>query len=1356
MLCLTVAELQKKENKVVTFKGSNQVEISGSTGALSTPRSSSNGTNSRVFAFDRTFWSFDKSSSEIHNSPFADQQSVFEDLVSPLLDHAFSGFNTCMFAYGQTGSGKSYTMLGFKNDPGVIPRVGAEMFDRIQKNSSNSTSYNVTVAYYEIYNEKVRDLLNLKNRENLKVREHPLHGPYVEDLSKLAVKSYDELNSLLLEGNKTRTVASTNMNQSSSRSHAIFSITLTQTELKEGLPVSEKVSRIHLVDLAGSERARTSGTSGSRLKEGAEINRSLSTLGRVITALAEKAFHPSRQIAVPYRDSTLTWLLKDALGGNSMTAMLATISPSFSNYEQTLSTLRFAQNVKKIKTHAVVNEDPNAKLIRELKEELTELRSQLGTRPKAEEQSDIERQDLMEKLSVSEKLLKEVNQTWEQKLSETVQIQKDTANALEELGISIEDGFVGLHTPRKVPFLVNLSEDPSLTECLVYNIRNGSTMVGHVNNADAEIRLSGSQILFEHCTFINLAGVVTLSPFNSASVVVNGDAITEPRELHTGYRIILGHAYIFRYSNPLEKNPAPENRVDPNSLVTATTDNKEALRFAASTPPPRDVSSRPPLTPSEADWEFTLNEAAAKVSGYNEASLEALEDDELQNLYSQVLRVKNSRTSYPGSALGFRDELSPSPLPSNFDPSTSPRRMSRLSMGDSSELLGGSPRFRRPRASSITSTNNVSPRRRSLIYPPLDLSVPPSPVSSIAPATITKRESLLKKYVRIWRGHSTVQQIDTLFSCLPLIRKAQNYSNHFDLNMSFQLMVTDGLLHSPYEKTVNPIYDDNDTKLSVRVMDSNRDIVHIVSPGYLQSSLPQTDNFEHLEKPHLPLRFASNQYTLIGYAARFGCKVGTTTVDLLSPYTHSTMGAAKLNVKRTTTAPLSALKKNAMAVSTDIATLEIYGNMVEEVIDLHASLFIGDESTPRLVTPVVSLEKDGMVTFPSYFHIDVENTPYLRLLVYASVRLPFLDRLVSWDGMQEPGFVPTTSRPATPIVLFQDPRSSETYDPENSSFMDRIASERARGSRNARFCVGIYLKIKELNENGEYVAVDVIGGSDNTLPPYSFLHQGLQRRIELTLLTSDDCLDDFDDTNLDVRLKIGDVRQVDSQGMLSGISYVDRNISGDSTHVELKNVSKVKRQTDQGFVQYTVTYQWPSTHDLFDFITPDTNRLLFNVKVVIGRDENSIALKCPMSASIKSRVSTGVSRWEVLFGQVRVDNNHSFWFVLRNGYNRVPKTKRDFDRVLGGNSSCDDRGVISQRGVSLLMEYYLVKQASERALEKQAASDKFDSDIRTETGNSEDQTDFLRECIDLWQKKTLSKIDVVSTQLRYGSICAVY
>ncbi|XP_039483817.1 kinesin-like protein unc-104 isoform X4 [Drosophila santomea] len=564
------------------------IEMAGATTAITNPKVPPNTSDSvKRFNFDYSYWSHDH-----HDADFSTQSMVYKDIGEEMLQHSFDGYNVCIFAYGQTGAGKSYTMMGRQEEQqeGIIPMICKDLFTRIQDTETDDLKYSVEVSYMEIYCERVRDLLNPKNKGNLRVREHPLLGPYVEDLSKLAVTDYQDIHDLIDEGNKARTVAATNMNETSSRSHAVFTIFFTQRrhDLMTNL-TTEKVSKISLVDLAGSERADSTGAKGTRLKEGANINKSLTTLGKVISALAEvasKKKNTKKADFIPYRDSALTWLLRENLGGNSKTAMIAAISPADINYDETLSTLRYADRAKQIVCKAVVNEDANAKLIRELKEEIQKLRDLL----KAEgievqegpdgkvvcEKRDANKDELtkstviksptksrnrngsttemaVDQLQASEKLIAELNETWEEKLKRTEEIRVQREAVFAEMGVAVkEDGItVGVFSPKKTPHLVNLNEDPNLSECLLYYIKEGLTRLGtHEANVPQDIQLSGSHILKEHCTFENKNSTVTLLPHKDAIIYVNGRKLVEPEVLKTGSRVILGKNHVFRFTNP--------------------------------------------------------------------------------------------------------------------------------------------------------------------------------------------------------------------------------------------------------------------------------------------------------------------------------------------------------------------------------------------------------------------------------------------------------------------------------------------------------------------------------------------------------------------------------------------------------------------------------------------------------------------------------------------------------------------------------------------------------------------------------------------------------------------------------------
>ncbi|XP_054088957.1 kinesin-like protein unc-104 isoform X1 [Zeugodacus cucurbitae] len=595
------------------------IQMSGATTAITNPKVPINSSEAiKSFNFDYSYWSHDPRDAE-----FSTQEMVYKDIGEEMLQHSFDGYNVCIFAYGQTGAGKSYTMMGKQEEhqEGIIPMICKDLFNRIHDTETSELKYSVEVSYMEIYCERVRDLLNPKNKGNLRVREHPLLGPYVEDLSKLAVTDYQDIHDLIDEGNKARTVAATNMNETSSRSHAVFTIFFTQRRHDNMTDLTtEKVSKISLVDLAGSERADSTGAKGTRLKEGANINKSLTTLGKVISALAEIASKNKKSKKadfIPYRDSVLTWLLRENLGGNSKTAMIAAISPADINYDETLSTLRYADRAKQIVCKAIVNEDANAKLIRELKEEIQKLRDLLkaegievqegpdgkvvcekrdsnkdemtksGSGPiksptKTRNRNGSTTEMAVDQLQASEKLIAELNETWEEKLKRTEEIRLQREAVFAEMGVAVkEDGdTVGVFSPKKTPHLVNLNEDPNLSECLLYYIKDGITRLGtHEANVPQDIQLSGSHILKEHCTFENRSSTVTLIPHKDALVYLNGRKLVEPEVLKTGSRVILGKNHVFRFTNPEQarelRDKITENTENENENETEKCDTQQ-------------------------------------------------------------------------------------------------------------------------------------------------------------------------------------------------------------------------------------------------------------------------------------------------------------------------------------------------------------------------------------------------------------------------------------------------------------------------------------------------------------------------------------------------------------------------------------------------------------------------------------------------------------------------------------------------------------------------------------------------------------------------------------------------------------
>lgn len=378
----------------------------------------------KSFIFDNSFWSHDE-----NDEHYAGQEDVYNCLGEEFLDHNFEGYHTCIFAYGQTGSGKSYTMMGTPEQPGLIPRTCEDLFERIEDSQSPDVSYNVRVSYFEVYNEHVRDLLVPRTDPPyyLRIRESPSEGPYVKDLTEVTVKNYHDLMKHMRKGDVSRTTASTKMNDTSSRSHAVFTITLKQIHHDIATDeTTERTARIRLVDLAGSERAKSTESTGQRLREGSNINKSLTTLGRVIAALADpkqgRVGNKKGKDIVPYRDSILTWLLKDSLGGNSKTAMIACISPT--DYEETLSTLRYADQAKHIRTRARVNQDhlsaaERDKQIDEMAETIKRLQMSVGLAAANRRESEVQSERLEEyqrKVEQLQRLMEDTKMVSESKI----------------------------------------------------------------------------------------------------------------------------------------------------------------------------------------------------------------------------------------------------------------------------------------------------------------------------------------------------------------------------------------------------------------------------------------------------------------------------------------------------------------------------------------------------------------------------------------------------------------------------------------------------------------------------------------------------------------------------------------------------------------------------------------------------------------------------------------------------------------------------------------------------------------------------------------------------------------------------
>ncbi|KAK0109347.1 kinesin-like protein Klp8 [Cadophora gregata f. sp. sojae] len=1343
----------------------------------------------KVFAFDKSYWSFDKS-----DPNYAGQDDLHEDLGKPLLDNAFQGYNNCIFAYGQTGSGKSYSMMGYGKEAGVVPKICQDMFERIaqMQTKDKNVKFTVEVSYLEIYNERVRDLLNPSTKGNLKVREHPSTGPYVEDLAKLVASSFNEIEHLMDEGNKARTVAATNMNETSSRSHAVFTLTLTQKRYDTDTKMSlEKVAKISLVDLAGSERAQSTGATGARLKEGAEINRSLSTLGRVIAALADLSEGKKKKGGkamgqVPYRDSVLTWLLKDSLGGNSMTAMIAAISPADINFDETLSTLRYADSAKRIKNHAVVNEDANARMIRELKEELEALRGKLsggGGGPTEEVYAEgtpldkqivsivqadgsvkkVSKAEIAEQLNQSEKLYSDLNQTWEQKLQKTEEIHKEREAALEELGISIEKGFVGLHTPKKMPHLVNLSDDPLLAECLVYNLKPGTTTVGNVDVVGehvSEIRLNGTRILDEHCTFENTDNVVTLVPNPGAAVMVNGKRIEEPKRLRSGYRVILGDFHIFRFNHPME---ARAERAEQSSLRHSIIANQMGdFEKVSPSPSPRPGhersfskaasevdwdASRPDSPMSlqrgrDSDWSFARREAAGAILGPDK-QIAGLTDEELNILFEDVQKARAERagqnmdddmdsvTSYP-----VREKYLSNGTLDNFSLDTALTMPSTPKQGEVEDKMrevreemqvqldkqkeeyqdqlksaeAANVEVEEIRKEKARMEENLREVKEEMLKQ-LDAQRKEfeerlqsmAPRSTEGPSPLSEREiTIAEKVVEHWRSRRYVRMAESVLQSAANLKEAQIMSQEMDESVVFQFTIVDvgHDMCSSYDMVLNGISGEGDDFF---LEDATKPCVGVRVIDY-RNSVVHLWSLEKLRDRVRRMRQMHQYIDRPEYLQHF--QLDNPFMETCMPqYTH----VGDVDV------PLAAVfESRVQDFSLDVLSPYTSHAIGMIKLSLEPSSARAPSSTLKFNVVMHDLvgfaEREGTEVHAQLFlpGVSAEGGVTTTQMIKDFDEGPI--RFESVHSMSVPMFGPTnvclrvaifakvSSMHLDKLLSWDDIRDNVPR-PKQKRKNARIAE--SQFYTEEKHDVFARIQIHELAENGEYLPVEVLQTSD--LDKGSFqLHQGLQRRIVINLTHSSGEALPWEDVS---GLRVGRVQLVDHVGK-------SPDLTSPSPDIPLKLVSKPKvQQNANGTSNVTIIGQWDSSaHEslLLDRVTADK----YKVQMSLTWDVSSPKLADLMTFSIdvwgqilsRSYVRS-TSMFASLWQTVRIVHATSGIFsvavrptpVKRAGDLWRMNTQNDFVKGEEGLTNW------TPRGVSLIRDYIAAKRRKQRHAEIEAA-----------------------------------------------------
>ena len=541
----------------------------------------------KKFSFDNCFWSHDGFKTDKKgylyakkNSNYDDQKVVYNQLGKDLLKNSLKGYNCCLFAYGQTGAGKSYSIFGYGNNKGIVPLICDELLNGKTLKKTKTERCKLSICMLEIYNEKVQDLLiKVDDRPSggLKVRENSKLGVFVQGLNKYEVKSYAEIEKIIEKGNENKTLGSTLMNATSSRAHTIITLELIQKKQTKA-KTTQKTSNIFLVDLAGSEKVGKTGAKADRLKEACSINKSLTVLGIVIHQLYKKS--TGKKTIVSYRDSVLTRMLQNALGGNSKTTMICAISPALDNIEETISTLRYADQAKKIKLKAIINESETDRMIRELTEENIKLKKMLDQYQKDKKNG---KKMTKEQISNLEQQIKKVQGAIDEEEEDEKQIKEEEENNQNENGGKKEkgrrqsiqnmlQGLVFSDDQFNDAHILNLNEDPLLSEKIKYNLTQhpvyeiGRSMKNGKKKNRYKIVLNGVGILFEHAKLIYQGGVLILAAVEedaAYSCFINGECLVKfereeygeisfEKELKDMDRLIFGTGSTFLVRLPVD------------------------------------------------------------------------------------------------------------------------------------------------------------------------------------------------------------------------------------------------------------------------------------------------------------------------------------------------------------------------------------------------------------------------------------------------------------------------------------------------------------------------------------------------------------------------------------------------------------------------------------------------------------------------------------------------------------------------------------------------------------------------------------------------------------------------------------
>lgn len=516
------------------------------------------------------------------DASFASQDTVYETIGARVVRCAMEGYNACLFAYGQTGTGKTHTMMGdmaVSDQRGLLPRILEGLFTELQARNEEVAADRKTsllISYLEIFNEQIHDLLVPQKmgapRDTLQVRYHPIFGVMINDLTQAPVSTIEEAMKLVEFGTKMRSIAATSMNSRSSRAHTVFTFRFEQT-IKDG---ETSMAQVQLVDLAGREQEKSSSDHKDRLKERQFINTSLFHLSTCIMNLSARSKAKKvNEADFAFRNSRLTLLLAHSLSGNSRTGMIAAVSPASSDLDETISTLRFADHVKKIKTAVTCNKVNKADVVKQLQEQIKRLTEQLNTKDGGA--------GTVEKIAELEAVCSQFKEAFQQEKSRSEALAAERAECLNEMGLSVKSEGVSVMADA-VPYLVNLSEDPYLQGCLMYFLKGPEEVT--IGNTDGnKVRICGLGIWPKHCIIQNKGDRrLFLQPIPPAEgdkeaprVFLNGRRVTHQVEMRHQDRLILGHACAFRVAIPLIASEMREAEAEGGSKRDTQSELDQAL-----------------------------------------------------------------------------------------------------------------------------------------------------------------------------------------------------------------------------------------------------------------------------------------------------------------------------------------------------------------------------------------------------------------------------------------------------------------------------------------------------------------------------------------------------------------------------------------------------------------------------------------------------------------------------------------------------------------------------------------------------------------------------------------------------------